>query len=107
MSGTDEYEVACIVGKAVLSGEMHYRVRWRGYSLHEDTWEPLSHLKHVRDLVNEFERSVHYPAAGTCSILCKVEETQQSTSTFVARKRSRNAESPEAGRSLRRLRKRY
>jgi hypothetical protein len=48
------YEVEEIVGKKWVKNKMHYRVKWRGYSLQESTWEKESNLKNVRDLIDSF-----------------------------------------------------
>jgi hypothetical protein len=43
------WETYKLVGRKVVNGEMHYKVRW------EDTWMPESELAHANDLIDEFE----------------------------------------------------
>lgn len=35
-----------------------YRVKWEGFSENEATWEPLSNLSNVKEMVQEFEKSL-------------------------------------------------
>ncbi|XP_063715089.1 chromobox protein homolog 1-like [Symsagittifera roscoffensis] len=55
-SGSTEWVVEKVVDKRVLpSGEVHYRLKWRGYHEHENTWEPARNLN-CPDLVAQFEK---------------------------------------------------
>ena len=40
----DVYTVDKIVDVRVTSGEVEYRVKWRGYTSRENTWEPSDNL---------------------------------------------------------------
>jgi hypothetical protein len=52
----EEYEVEKILAKRVLSrGRIQYKVLWRGYPLHDATWEPISHLQNAADAIADFE----------------------------------------------------
>ena len=58
MSGTSLYEVEKIIGKKIINGKPRYRVKWEGYSVGESTWEVASHLRHVKEMVEEFEKKL-------------------------------------------------
>lgn len=57
------YTVEKVVGKRVRDGSkkyiysdcVEYKVKWLGYPSHQNTWEPLKHLKNVMELVEDFE----------------------------------------------------
>ena len=49
-----DYEVENILAKRVHKGKLQYFVKWKNFD--ETTWEPLAHLKDVRDMIDEFER---------------------------------------------------
>lgn len=54
-----QWLISHIVEKASIAGELHYRVRWKGYEPEEDTWEPSERLKEdAAELVDEYERIV-------------------------------------------------
>ncbi|CEL63969.1 Transposon Ty3-I Gag-Pol polyprotein OS=Saccharomyces cerevisiae (strain ATCC 204508 / S288c) GN=TY3B-I PE=3 SV=2 [Rhizoctonia solani AG-1 IB] len=59
--GEEEYEVDKFADWAAEDGIWKYRVRWKGYIPHEDTWEPAKDLQHCEDQLREF--SANYPAA--------------------------------------------
>ena len=50
-----EFEVEDILDKKVISGKNLYKVKWRGYSNEECTWEPAVHLSNAWGLVERFE----------------------------------------------------
>lgn len=49
------YEVEKILSKKKIGRRVLYLVKWEGYSVEEATWEPVSNLKNVKDLVQQFE----------------------------------------------------
>ena len=49
-----DYEIEKILEKRVHKGKLQYFVKWKNFD--ETTWEPLSHLKDVRDMIDEFEK---------------------------------------------------
>lgn len=54
----DEYEVESIVDeRKAARGRMEYRVRWKGYSEEDDTWEPAKNLVNVQSMVDAFKGS--------------------------------------------------
>lgn len=52
--GQPEYEVEAIIRHKVTGARKHYLVAWKGYPLHEATWEPESNLTHCSDLLSEY-----------------------------------------------------
>jgi transposase InsO family protein len=53
------YEVKEIVGKrpsTTRPGECEYRVRWKGYTVNDDTWEPTTNLIDAADRVADYEK---------------------------------------------------
>ena len=55
MKKTKFYEVENIIDKRINKGKPEYLIKWKGYSINESTWEPLSHLKYIKDSIKEFE----------------------------------------------------
>ena len=52
------YEVEKILGKRKTKDDYEYLIKWKGYSLTECTWEPMSHLQYVKDYVDKFNASL-------------------------------------------------
>lgn len=44
-SNADEYEVEAIVDQRMIDNQVEYLVKWRGYTVKDQTWEPAEHLK--------------------------------------------------------------
>eukprot|EP01043_Picozoa_sp_COSAG02_P085697 COSAG02_NODE_23295_length_723_cov_0.919872_1_plen_129_part_10 len=56
LEAVGDYEVESVVGKRLgPSGELQYRVQWRGYAEEEQTWEPLPNLKNAEEEVAKYE----------------------------------------------------
>ena len=56
IEGKEEFEVEKILNKRVVRGKEKFLVRWKGYTVEEDTWESRENLGNVKELVEEFER---------------------------------------------------
>ena len=54
ISDSENYEVEKIVKKRVKNGKVEYKVRWKGYSKDDDTWEPIEHLEGCMEKLHEF-----------------------------------------------------
>ena len=53
---SDVYVVDRVLDVRVVSGEVEYKVKWRGYTSKHNTWEPAAHLLDygAEDIVREF-----------------------------------------------------
>jgi len=55
----DVFEVECVLEKRFdQDGSISYKVKWKGYTLDECTWEPLEHLGAAKNLVDELEEKL-------------------------------------------------
>jgi len=45
-----------ILNKRTVRGKKKFLVRWKGYTVEEDTWENRENLENVKELVEEFKR---------------------------------------------------
>lgn len=50
------FEVEQILSKKIEKGVTKYRVRWKGYTAADDSWEPVDNLGMVMDMVEEYEK---------------------------------------------------
>ena len=51
-----EFEVESVVSKRdTEEGKVEYLVKWKGYDVSDNTWEPVENLESSQELVNEFE----------------------------------------------------
>jgi hypothetical protein len=55
-----EYEIEKIVYSKIVDGERMYRIRWKGFTEQDDTWEPLSHFSKL-SLVRNFHKTHKLP----------------------------------------------
>ena len=53
---TENYEVEKIVDKRIMLGQIEYLVKWKGWGIEDNTWEPQEHLEEVHTLIDVFER---------------------------------------------------
>ena len=56
VDGEKEYEVEKILDRQERRGKTKYLVKWKGYTVEENTWEGLENLKNVMGKVEEFEK---------------------------------------------------
>ena len=45
-----------ILNKRTVRGKEKFLVRWKGYTVEEDTWENRENLENAKELVEKFER---------------------------------------------------
>lgn len=50
-----EYEIEGIINKRVDSGQVQYKVKWKGYSEEKATWEPEENLTKAKKLLREYD----------------------------------------------------
>jgi len=55
-SEDDEYEVERILDHKRVNGRPFYLVKWEGYYISENTWEPIANLTGCHQLVKEYQQ---------------------------------------------------
>jgi hypothetical protein len=55
VKGYEEFEVEKILDCKTTRRKKFYLVQWKGYPLHDATWEPLENLKNASDLLRDYE----------------------------------------------------
>ena len=56
VEGEEEYEVAEILDSRRHRNRLQYLVRWEGYDVSHNSWEPASHVVHAKELVEAFHK---------------------------------------------------
>ncbi|XP_052047320.1 M-phase phosphoprotein 8 isoform X1 [Apodemus sylvaticus] len=56
--GEDVFEVEKILDMKCEGGKNLYKVRWKGYTSDDDTWEPEIHLEDCKEVLLEFRKKV-------------------------------------------------
>ncbi|KAM5288397.1 M-phase phosphoprotein 8 [Ctenodactylus gundi] len=56
--GEDVFEVEKILDMKTEAGRILYKVRWKGYTSDDDTWEPEVHLEDCKEVLLEFRKKV-------------------------------------------------
>lgn len=79
-ASSEEYEVLKLVdicyGDPNNEGKsgLHFKVRWKGYSSNEDTWEPIENLENCGDSIKDFVRRGQQlkilPLPGDVDMIC-------------------------------------
>ncbi|XP_041127902.1 M-phase phosphoprotein 8-like isoform X2 [Polyodon spathula] len=54
----DVFEVEHIIDMKTEKGEITYRVRWKGYTSEDDTWEPEAHLESCKEVLLAYQRKL-------------------------------------------------
>ena len=50
------YDIEKILGKKIMKGEIHYKIKWKGFKMNQCTWEPEKNVINASYAINEFER---------------------------------------------------
>jgi len=56
IKGEKEFEVEKILNKRTIREKKKFLVRWKDYTVEEDTWESRKNLENAKELVEEFKR---------------------------------------------------
>ncbi|XP_045444461.1 M-phase phosphoprotein 8 isoform X4 [Pipistrellus kuhlii] len=56
--GEDVFEVEKILDMKTEGGKILYKVRWKGYTSDDDTWEPEVHLEDCKEVLLEFRNKI-------------------------------------------------
>ena len=59
----DQWEIEFIDNSKYKRGQLWYHVKWRGYPLGEDAWQPAENLEGAPQLIKEYHEK-HPAAAG-------------------------------------------
>ncbi|XP_075418985.1 M-phase phosphoprotein 8-like [Tenrec ecaudatus] len=54
----DVFEVEKILDMTTEGGKVFYKVRWKGYTSHDDTWEPEVHLENCKEVLLDFRKTI-------------------------------------------------
>jgi hypothetical protein len=58
LKSTEEYEVEKIVGERRNKGKVYYRIRWKGYSAEDDSWQSARDLRNAPELLKEWRNQL-------------------------------------------------
>lgn len=66
-----EWEVDEIVNSRVIRGVFKYKVKWKGYGAHEQTWEPVRNVENAQEAIAAFHKK--YPNKPKPPVLARIE----------------------------------
>ncbi|KAF8753927.1 hypothetical protein RHS01_06729 [Rhizoctonia solani] len=69
IDGEEEYEVEGITNAEERNGKWFFRVKWKGYGLEENTWEPRENLKNAGKILKKYEEEIRKKALGAAKAL--------------------------------------
>ncbi|KAF8748459.1 hypothetical protein RHS01_10848 [Rhizoctonia solani] len=69
VDGEEEYEVEGITDAEERNGKWFFRVKWKGYGLEENTWEPRENLKNAEKILKKYEEDMRKKALGAAKAL--------------------------------------
>ena len=53
------FEIESIITRKIRGNKKYYLIKWEDYPISDCTWEPLSHLSNIRNMVQNFDKN--YP----------------------------------------------
>ncbi len=66
-----EWEVKEVVNSRKYRGGFQYKVHWKGYDTHKQTWEPACNLKNADEAIQDFHQQ--YPNKPKPPALARIE----------------------------------
>ena len=57
----EEYEIEWILKHRGTPKNCFYLIRWKGYTVEEDTWLQESDLEHAAEILNTYKRRIKHP----------------------------------------------
>lgn len=54
------YDIEYIITRRTERSRNFYLIKWEGYSIKDCSWEPVSHLSNIKDMVKEFDDNFPY-----------------------------------------------
>ena len=54
------YDIEYIITRRTERNRNFYLIKWEGYSIKDCSWEPVSHLSNIKDMVKEFDDNFPY-----------------------------------------------
>ncbi|QRW21928.1 Retrotransposable element Tf2 protein [Rhizoctonia solani] len=69
IDGEEEYEVEGITDAEERGGKWFFQVKWKGYGLEENTWEPQENLKNAEKFLKKYKEDMKKKALGAAKAL--------------------------------------
>lgn len=66
-----EFEVEKVLDSKIIRKTFKYKVQWKGYGAHEQTWEPISNLDNAKDAIADYHKQ--FPKKPKPTVLRKLE----------------------------------
>src|SRR5580698_2489098 len=51
-----KYEVEKVINSRMYRKQFQYKIQWKGYGAHEQTWEPITNLENAKNAIAEFHK---------------------------------------------------
>jgi hypothetical protein len=55
----EEYEMEAIIAHKKQSHGLQFLIKWKGYLIFNNSWEPQKNLKHASDILLDYKTSRH------------------------------------------------
>lgn len=74
---SQEYEVEAIVNHRFRNGNKEYLVKWKNFSDYKNTWEPMEHMTHCKDAIDQYEQMLEAKECPLCGLAIKSRQGQR------------------------------